>query len=258
MPVADSSAPTFPTLSTGDLRRVHHYALNVQNLPASRHFYGQILGLHELTGDEIPSTLKGLVAAGKVTNFVTPDGTVLDLFAEPDLSPPDPNPHKQFTRANHLAFDIAPELFDRAVEVLRANQVPIDHGPVTRPTGRGIYFYDPDGFLLEIRCDPVVLLHITSGDRWQDAQRVGEYRPESLDTEGFIHCCLAAQLPGVVQRFYPEPTDLVVLSIDPTQVQATIQYEPVAEEGIFPHLYGPLNLKAVTQVHPLASHLPHP
>jgi glyoxylase I family protein len=63
-------------------------------------------------------------------------------------------PSRGFTRANHLAFDIDAQLFDRAVEVLKHNQVPIDHGPVSRPTGRGIYFYDPDGFLIEIRCDP--------------------------------------------------------------------------------------------------------
>jgi len=141
-------------LAPGDLRRVHHIALNVNDLQASRHFYGAILGLHELTGEEVPTTLRSLVAAGKVTNFVTPDGTVLDLFWEPQLSPPDSDPRRGFTRANHLAFDIAPQLFDRAVEVLQHNQVPIDHGPVSRPTGRGIYFYDPDGFLIEIRCDP--------------------------------------------------------------------------------------------------------
>jgi hypothetical protein len=29
----------------------------------------------------------------------------------------------------------------------------IASGPVTRPTGRGVYFYDPDGFIVEIRCD---------------------------------------------------------------------------------------------------------
>ncbi|NEP37246.1 VOC family protein, partial [Moorena sp. SIO3B2] len=40
-------------------------------------------------------------------------------------------------------------------EVLKQNQIPIDHGPVTRPTGRGIYFYDPDGFMVEIRCDAI-------------------------------------------------------------------------------------------------------
>lgn len=141
-------------LAPGDLRRVHHIALNVKDLQASRHFYGTILGLHELTGEEVPKTLRSLVAAGKVTNFVTPDGTVLDLFYEPDLAPPDSNPNCAFTRANHLAFDIEPQLFDRAVEVLKQNQVLLDHGPVSRPTGKGIYFYDPDGFLIEIRCDP--------------------------------------------------------------------------------------------------------
>ena len=124
-------------------------------MKASRHFYGNILGLHELTGDEVPKTLVELVKAGKVANFVTPDGTVLDLFWEPDLAPPDPDPRRAFTRANHLAFDIDPQLFDQAVEVLRLHKVDIDHGPVSRPTGRGIYFYDPDGFLIEIRCDPI-------------------------------------------------------------------------------------------------------
>lgn len=143
-----------PVLAPGNLRRVHHIALNVQNMQASRHFYGAILGLHELTGDEVPSTLVDLVATGKVANFVTPDGTVLDLFGEPELSPPDPDPEKSFTRAYHLAFDIDPQLFDSAVEVLKQNQIAIAHGPVTRPTGRGVYFYDPDGFMIEIRCDP--------------------------------------------------------------------------------------------------------
>ncbi|MCL1474260.1 VOC family protein [Argonema antarcticum] len=142
-------------LVPGNLRRVHHIALNVKDMQESRHFYGNILGLHELTGDEVPKTLVDLVAAGKVANFVTPDGTVIDLFWEPDLSPPDPDPSRAFTRANHLAFDIAPQLFDTAIEVLKLHQIRIDHGPVTRPTGRGIYFYDPDGFLIEIRCDPI-------------------------------------------------------------------------------------------------------
>ena len=143
-----------PTIPTGHLRKVHHIAFNVQNIAASRHFYGHILGLHELTGEEIPATLIDLVNAGKVANFVTPDGTIIDLFAEPELLPPDPDPSKSFTRAYHLAFDIDPQLFDQALAVIQANNLVIAYGPVTRPTGRGVYFYDPDGFIIEIRCDP--------------------------------------------------------------------------------------------------------
>ncbi|MEA5574124.1 VOC family protein [Calothrix sp. UHCC 0171] len=151
-----SPLPSLTTvLARGDLRRVHHIALNVKDMQASRQFYSQILGLHELVGEEIPATLAQLVAEGKVANFETPDGTIIDLFWEPDLSPPHPNPEHSFTRAYHLAFDIAPELFDHAVQVLRENGIAIAHGPVTRPTGRGVYFYDPDGFMVEIRCDPV-------------------------------------------------------------------------------------------------------
>ena len=154
MTTSPSTSTSAPTIPFGHLRGVHHIALNVADLQRSRHFYRDILGLKELTGTEVPSTLKQLVADGKVSNVVTPDGTILDLFATPDLSPPNPDPAQEFTRANHLSFDIDPAQFDSAVASLKENDIAIASGPVTRPTGRGIYFHDPDGFLLEIRCDP--------------------------------------------------------------------------------------------------------
>ncbi len=150
---ADSSSDAATGLMPGMLRSVHHIALNVQDMQASCDFYGTLLGLHRLVGEEVPKTLVKLVAEGKVTNFRTPDGTILDLFWEPELTPPDPDPEQGFTRANHLAFDIAAGRFEQAMTLLR--QAGIDFsGPVIRPTGKGIYFYDPDGFMIEVRCDP--------------------------------------------------------------------------------------------------------
>ena len=151
---AEHSSQTLPVLPANTLRGVHHIALHVKDMARSRQFYGQLLGLHELVGDDVPTTLKAAVAAGEVANFRLPDGTILDLFWKPNLEPPHADPRQEFTRAGHLAFDIAPEGFAQAVSILQQHQVPIDHGPVSRPTGRGIYFYDPDGFLVEIRCDP--------------------------------------------------------------------------------------------------------
>lgn len=153
--VSENPAPSPARLAVGALRRVHHIALNVQDMQASRQFYGELLGLQELTGDAVPATLRQAVAAGEVANFVTPDGTILDLFAAPHLQPPHPDPAQSFTRAYHLAFDIAPTQFDQAVAVLHQRGIAIAHGPVSRPTGRGIYFYDPDGLMVEIRCNPL-------------------------------------------------------------------------------------------------------
>ena len=142
-------------LAPGSLRKVHHIALNVGDMEASKHFYGKVLGLHQLVGEEVPSTLVKFVAAGKVCNFKTPDGIILDLFAEPDLSPPDVDPEIQFTRANHLSFDIDPQLFEAAVTTLKELNIPVAIDVVTRLTGKGFYVYDPDGFIIEIRCDPL-------------------------------------------------------------------------------------------------------
>ena len=142
-------------LAPNSLRKVHHIALNVGDMEASKHFYGKILGLHQLVGEEVPSTLVELVAAGKVCNFKTPDGIILDLFAEPDLAPPNADPEIQFTRANHLSFDIDPQSFEAAVATLKELNIPVAIDVVTRLTGKGFYIYDPDGFIIEIRCDPL-------------------------------------------------------------------------------------------------------
>jgi glyoxylase I family protein len=53
-------------------------------MQASQYFYRHILCLHEFTGEEVPATLVELVNAGKIANFVTADGTILDLFGEPE------------------------------------------------------------------------------------------------------------------------------------------------------------------------------
>lgn len=236
----------------GQLSQVHHIALNVQDMQTSCRFYGEVLGLHALQGDEIPETLKELVAQGKVANFRLPNGLILDLFWEPDLTPPNPDPSQQFTRTSHIAFDIAPEWFDQAVEVLKQHQVPIDHGPVSRPTGRGIYFYDPDGLMLEIRCDRIAeLFHITTESAWQQAQTEGIYRADSLQSEGFIHCSIAKQVAWVANQFYVGCPELIVLGINPDRLTSPWRFDLVPEVGPFPHVYGEINLDVVTRVIPL-------
>ena len=97
-----------------------------------------------------------------------------------------------------------------------------------------------------------VILHICPQGAWQAAQAGGEYRADSLDTEGFIHCSQPEQVLAVANRYYRGVPDLVVVWIDPTQVIAEIRWEPALGE-VYPHIYGALNTDAVAAISDFAS-----
>ena len=92
-----------------------------------------------------------------------------------------------------------------------------------------------------------LIYHITRRAAWQRALQRGEYRTPSLRTEGFIHCSGRTQVVRVANAFYRGRRNLVLLVVDPAEVQAPLRHERV-DGGRFPHIYGPLNLDAVVQV----------
>ena len=91
-----------------------------------------------------------------------------------------------------------------------------------------------------------MIQHITTAAAWDAARAAGSYRGDTLEPEGFIHCSEPHQVAGVAEAFYKGREGLVLLDIDPGKVTPEIKYE-----GGFPHVYGPLNLDAVTGVRPL-------
>jgi uncharacterized protein (DUF952 family) len=92
-----------------------------------------------------------------------------------------------------------------------------------------------------------MIVHICPSAAWEEAQKTGEYRPPSLNVEGFIHASLPEQVLAVANRFYAGRSDLQLLWIDPQRVHPSIRYEP-ADGEMFPHIYGALNLDAVRVV----------
>lgn len=91
------------------------------------------------------------------------------------------------------------------------------------------------------------ILHITTEKDWQTAVAAGDYRAESLESEGFIHCSTVEQVLMPANQMFAGQTDLILLTIDPTKLTAKLVYEDCYETGHqFPHIYGPLNLDAVT------------
>ena len=109
------------------------------------------------------------------------------------------------------------------------------------------------------------VFHILPRATWELAQFQGNYQPQSLFQEGFIHFSKADQVQFVANTYYRGQPDLILLEINPNRLAAELRWEPPApprgvssstavehEQGqLFPHLYGPLNLDAVTAIHPL-------
>ena len=95
------------------------------------------------------------------------------------------------------------------------------------------------------------LFHITEQESWLQAQDRGVYTAPSLQTEGFIHLSGEHQVIQTANRFYRGQSGLVVLEIEPSCLTSTLQYDDVLDHGVFPHLYGELNLDAVIAVRTL-------
>ncbi|WP_306338876.1 DUF952 domain-containing protein [Streptomyces sp. KL118A] len=102
------------------------------------------------------------------------------------------------------------------------------------------------------------LLHITERALWDAAREAGTYemstRGKTLGEEGFIHCSLPEQLPGVAAFLYGNyegPDELVVLTIDSARLTVPVRFEAPRPGGVeFPHIYGPLPVDAVVEVSP--------
>ncbi|MBW4563164.1 MAG: DUF952 domain-containing protein [Mojavia pulchra JT2-VF2] len=92
------------------------------------------------------------------------------------------------------------------------------------------------------------IFHITQAEQWEQAEVMGSYRADSLDTERFIHCSEARQLVKVANRFFRNQKGLVLLFIDTQKVQPEVRYEEAEIGELFPHIYGELNIDAVFQV----------
>jgi uncharacterized protein (DUF952 family) len=93
-----------------------------------------------------------------------------------------------------------------------------------------------------------LIYHITSREQWTGARAEGEYRGDTLATEGFIHASIARQVVQVANRFYHGRTGLVLLCIDSERVSPEVRHEAADNGDRFPHIYGPLNVDAVVEV----------
>ena len=84
---------------------------------------------------------------------------------------------------------------------------------------------------------------------WREAERQGMYRGSVDDArDGFIHFSTAAQVAGTAAKHFAGQTGLFLVAVDAQALGKALVWEPSRGGDLFPHLYGDLDLGAVTGV----------
>lgn len=86
---------------------------------------------------------------------------------------------------------------------------------------------------------------------WREAEASGRFTGAPIDVaDGFIHFSTAAQVKETAAKHFAGQTDLLLVAIDGS-LGDPLKYEVSRGGALFPHLYSPLDLKAVLWVRPL-------
>jgi uncharacterized protein (DUF952 family) len=105
-----------------------------------------------------------------------------------------------------------------------------------------------------------MIFHLTTSQAWREARQRGEYRAESLESEGFIHSSTERQILPVAEAFFRGQSGVLLLEIDPALLSSELRWEApsggtpppgVVEGDLFPHIYGPIDLDAIVKVYDL-------
>jgi len=92
------------------------------------------------------------------------------------------------------------------------------------------------------------IYHVVLPDVWERFKSRPSYQPESLTTEGFIHCSYPGQLEGVLERYYSGVEKVLILKIETEKLLAKLVKEPSTNGEMYPHLYGRLNHNAIVAI----------
>jgi len=84
---------------------------------------------------------------------------------------------------------------------------------------------------------------------WREAEKNGRFTGAPIDiADGFIHFSTASQARETAAKHFVGQTDLLLVAIDGARLGEALKYEVSRGGALFPHLYAPLDVKAVLRV----------
>lgn len=87
---------------------------------------------------------------------------------------------------------------------------------------------------------------------WREAETAGRFTGAPVDiADGYIHFSTGQQLRETARRHFHGQDGLLLIAVEDARLGAGLRYEPSRGGDLFPHLYAPLDPKAVRWIAPL-------
>jgi uncharacterized protein (DUF952 family) len=87
---------------------------------------------------------------------------------------------------------------------------------------------------------------------WRAAEAAGQFLGSAVDRrDGFIHFSSAAQAAETAAKHFAGQADLMLIAVDGDALGVALKWERSRNDDLFPHLYGPLPMRAVRWARPL-------
>jgi uncharacterized protein (DUF952 family) len=100
-----------------------------------------------------------------------------------------------------------------------------------------------------IMSQPSTAYKILTADQWSQFQTDGVFHGAPIDiADGYIHMSTADQLSETLSKRFAGKDNLTIAEVDLTGFGADLKWEVSRGGALFPHLYAPLPLAAVTAV----------
>jgi len=90
---------------------------------------------------------------------------------------------------------------------------------------------------------------ICPASAWREAERQGVYRGSPDDArDGFIHFSTAPQVMETARKHFFGQKALFLVEVDADALGPALRWERSRNDELFPHLYGELDIGAVTAI----------
>jgi uncharacterized protein (DUF952 family) len=97
-----------------------------------------------------------------------------------------------------------------------------------------------------------LIYKISPESLWREAEAAGRFAGAPVDlADGFIHFSTGPQLRETAAKHFAGQRDLLLIAVDDARLEPALRYEPSRGGALFPHLYAPLDPKAVRWIAPL-------